>query len=102
MESTILGNFMKNVNKDLVVALISGRLRNRNMSISDILESNKKVTVDQVMVGEGLRPRPLMIDRKCFRNNPEEKQLLKEIKADWKKKNSNHKHKVIVPFNAIG
>lgn len=90
------------INKDLVIALVSGRLTNRNRSIRDVLEMNKRVTVDQVMIGEGLRLRPLMIDRKCFRKTPVEKELLKEMKADWVRKNPNHRHTVAVPFNSHG
>jgi hypothetical protein len=89
---------MKN---DVIISLVSGRMRNKYSPITEILDKNVKTTKEQVMVGEGLRNRALMVDRKCHRKNKEEVSLLKEMRSTWKKNNPNHKHVVAVPFNTI-
>lgn len=38
----------------------------------------------------------LVIDRDCFQKSPDERKALKELKADWKKKNGNRKMELLV------
>jgi len=97
-----MGRFKKKKHQRLdVLALIQGRAINPNRSLTALIEQNKKITREQVMIDLGIWAEPVNINRREFRKNRYEKAMLKKAKLNWKKEHPNHSLTVIIPFNAM-